>query len=59
LAENQQNLAKAYGKRALNKELYSRGAIPKAIYDAAAEKIMLEIDRLDQLCRNDLHTKAG
>ena len=53
LTENQQDLAKAYGKRALNKELYSRGVIPKAIYDIAAEKIILEIDRLDKMCYNE------
>ena len=60
LTENQQNLAKAYGKRVLNKELYKRGAIPKALYDIAAEKLILEIDRLDKICYNEsiIHTKA-
>jgi len=60
LTENQQNLAKAYGKRALNNELYKRGVIPKAIYEIAAEKLILEIDRFDKLCYNDsiIHTEA-
>jgi len=50
LTENQQNLAKAYGKCVLNKELYNRGVIPKALYAAAAEKLILEIDHLNNLC---------
>ena len=60
LTENQQNLAKAYGKRVLNKELYNRGVIPKAIYDIAAEKLILEIDRLDKMCYNEsmLHAEV-
>jgi len=60
LTENQQNLAKAYGKRVLNKELFNRGAIPKALYAAAAEKLILEIDRLNKLCYNEsiIHIKA-
>ena len=60
LTENQQNLANAYGKRVLNKELYKRGAIPKALYDIATEKLILEIDRLDKTCSNEsiMHKKA-
>ena len=58
LTENQQNLAKAYGKRVLNKELYSRGVIPKALYDIAAEKLILEIDRLDKLCMGEAQDYA-
>ena len=60
LTENQLSLAKAYGKRVLNKELYNRGVIPKAIYDIAAEKLILEIERLNKTCYNEsiLHTEA-
>lgn len=60
LTENQQNLAKAYGKQVLNKELYKRSIIPKALYDIASEKLILEIGRLNILCYNEsvIYTEA-
>ena len=60
LTINQQKLVNAYGKKALNKELYSRGAIPKELYYIAAEKITWEIDQLNDLCCSELilHSKV-
>ena len=49
-----QELANTYGKKHLNEELFKRGVITQALYEAAAEKIMLDIDRLEELCYNKI-----
>jgi|GEM_PF-3783332 len=56
LTINQQSLAKEYGKKSLNNALYDRGVISKSLYAAASEKIILEIDRLNNLCYSEFTT---
>ena len=54
LTTNRKNLVNACALKCLNKELYARGMIPSELYHAAAEKILLEIDRQNTLLRNEM-----